>query len=199
MLPILKEHKEKFQMLGMAVLLYCIWHFGYELYLAKETRFDWTINRVLGMQTATWFTIFGGYDARVVNYSIYPHLMYLNALPIISIDTPCNGFPMIYLFCSFIIIYPAPLQRKIVFLLTGATMIYVLNLIRIITLSYISIYMEDYFYFNHKYAFQIIVYMTIISLWVYWVTYGSDKRVSWATGFLDFVKFKFVSKLLQAI
>jgi exosortase family protein XrtF len=199
MFTILKDNKEKVQMLLAAVLLYCLWHFGYEMYLAKETRFDWILNRVLGMQTATWFTVFGAYDARVVNYSIYPHLMYLNGLPIISIDTPCNGLPMMYLFLSFIVVYPGPWKRKLAFILTGVAIIYILNLFRIIALSYISIYMKDYFYFNHKYAFQIIVYTVIILLWMYWIVYGRDRSIGWAKGFMDFIRFKFVSRLLQII
>jgi len=160
MLNILKNHKEKIQLVLGAVLLYGLWHFGYEEYLAKnlgETGLDWNFNRAIAWQTAAWFALFG-YDIKVTSFQIYPHLMYLNGEPIISIDTPCNGIPMLYLFGSFVLVYPGPWKRKLVFIPAGLMVIHGLNLFRIIALSYISIYSSDYFYFNHKYLFQIIVY-----------------------------------------
>jgi len=199
MLPILKANQEKIQFILGLVLLYGLWHFGYESYLAKHTQFDWKLNRIIGLQVSSWFTIFGGYDTRVISYSIYPHLMYLNALPIISIDTPCNGFPMIYLFCAFILVYPGPWRRKLVFCLSGIFILHTLNLVRIIALSYHSIYSSDYFYFNHKYLFQIIVYGTIFTLWAYWLSFGKDNSIGWLKGITAFVQFKFISRLLKAI
>jgi exosortase family protein XrtF len=201
MLNILKNHKEKIQMVLGAVLLYGLWHFGYEEYLAKnlgETGLDWNFNRGLAWQTAAWFAMFG-YDANVTSFQIYPHLMYLNGEAIISIDTPCNGIPMLYLFGSFVLVYPGPWKRKLVFIPAGMMVIHGLNLIRIIALSYISIYSSDYFYFNHKYLFQIIVYGLILSLWFYWILYGQDLKTGWVQGLKDFIRLRFFSRLSQII
>jgi exosortase family protein XrtF len=201
MFKILNQHKDKIQMLAMAVALYGLWHFGYEQYLALdkgETGLDWKINRVLGHETALWFSLFG-YKAEVMAYQIYPHLVFLDKLPIISIDTPCNALPMMYLFGSFILVYPGDWKRKAVFLVFGVLFIHVLNMIRIIILSYISIYSPDYFHFNHKYLFQIIVYGVTVTLWFYWVLYGYDPKTSWIQGIREFVSFRFVKKLNQLI
>jgi exosortase family protein XrtF len=191
------QHKDKINMLLSALILYAFWHFGYEEFLAKNvssTGIDWNFNRLLGYETAAWFSLFG-YQTKVITYQIYPHLMYLNNNPIISIDTPCNGLPMLYLFASFIIAYPGTVKRKLIFIPSGLLIIHVLNILRIIFLSYISIYYSDYFYFNHKYAFQIIVYGVVISMWFYWILYGNDPEIKWVAGIKDFVRFRFFSRL----
>jgi len=201
MLQILKLHKDKIQLVFGGLALYALWHFGYENYLALdrgETGLDWHINRFLGLETATWFSMFG-YETKVVNFQIYPHLMYLDNLPIISIDTACNGLPMLYLFSAFVLIYPGTWKRKAIFIPAGLLIIHLLNVVRIISLSYISIYSPDYFYFNHKYLFQIIVYALVITLWFFWVLYGRDPKVSWLQGFKEFVTLKFFKKLGQLI
>jgi exosortase family protein XrtF len=201
MLNNLMRHKEKIQMVLLAFLLVGLWHFGYENYLAKnvsESGLDWNFNRMLTWQTAAWFSLIG-YEAKVITFKIYPHLMYLDGAPIISVDTPCNGIPMLYLFASFILIYPGPLKRKLVFIPIGLLAIHSINVIRIILLSYISIYSSDYFYFNHKYLFQIIVYGLIISMWFYWVLYGQDIKTGWIQGLKDFIRLRFFSKLSQLI
>ena len=201
MLQFYKTHSDKINMVLSAILLYSAWHFGYEEFLAKNTTssgIDWNLNRLLGYETAAWFSLFG-YDAKVITYQIYPHLMYLDNKPIISIDTPCNGLPMLYLFASFVIAYPGTVKRKLTFITAGILIIHVLNIIRIIVLSYISIYYADYFYFNHKYAFQIIVYTVVIAMWFYWVLYGNDPKTKWLAGIKDFICFRFIGRLNQLI
>jgi exosortase family protein XrtF len=195
------QHKEKIGMLVGAMLLFALWHFGYEGYLAKDlsdSSFNWQFNRMLTNQTGFWFALLG-YEVKVTSFQIYPHLMYLNGDPIISVDTPCNGLPMLYLFASFILVYPGPWKRKLIFIPAGLIIIHGINLIRIILLSYISLYSSDYFYFNHKYLFQIIVYGLVISMWLYWILYGQDLKISWFQGLKDFIRLRFFSRLSQFI
>jgi len=201
MLQIIKLHKDKIQLVVGSLALFCLWFYGYENFLALDktnTGLDWQINRFLGLETAAWFSLFG-YEAKVITYSIYPHLMYLDSLPIMSIDTPCNGLPILYLFAAFILVYPGTWKRKAVFIPVGLLVIHVLNMIRIISLSYISIYSPDYFDFNHKYLFQIIVYSLVFTLWFFWILYGRDPKMAWIQGFKEFVTLKFLKKLGQLI
>ena len=196
-----QKHKEKIVLVAGGLALYALWIFGYEGYLAKNTTptgLDWNLNRLLALATGGWFSLFGQL-ATVETFSIYPHLLFLNGQPIISVDTPCNALPMMYLFASFVLVYPGSWKRKALFIPAGVLFINLLNLVRIIALSYVSIYMEDYFYFNHKYAFQIAVYTLVISLWLYWAFYGHDQRVSWMEGIRDFVRFRFFQRLGQLI
>lgn len=195
------QHKDKLILIAGGLALYALWVFGYEGFLAKNTSssgLDWNLNRLLAWTTGGWFWILGNTPS-VQTYSIYPHLLYLNGEPIISVDTPCNALPMMYLFASFILVYPGSWKRKALFIPVGVLFIHLLNLVRIIALAYISIYMEDYFYFNHKYAFQIAVYGLVISLWIFWALYGHDQRVRLVDGIRDFVRFRFVQRLGQLI
>jgi len=189
-----KENLFLIQFFGGGLLCYAIWYLGYENYLAPAGDFDWAFNRSIANQVAAYFSLWG-YEAKVVSYQIYPHLMYLNNEPIMSVDTPCNGLPMIYLFSSFILVYAGPWKRKFGFIAFGVFTIHLLNIIRIIGLSYISIYSPDYFYFNHKYMFQIIVYSVILSFWLYWILYGQEEKTSLKSGIRQFITLKFLSNL----
>jgi exosortase/archaeosortase family protein len=199
MLQIIKANREKIQFFLGIILLYCIWHFGYEIFLSKHTDFNWKFNRIIGLQVSSWFTIFGGYETKVINLGIRPHLVFINDIPLVSIDTPCNGFPMIYLFCAFIMVYPAPWRRKLIFSIVGIFILHCLNLARIIGLSYNTLYSSEYFEFNHKVLFQIVVYSAIFSMWAYWLAYGRDNTIGWTKGIIEFIKLKFFTKLLKAI
>lgn len=196
MKSLLKEYRFVLQFFGGSLLFYSFWLLVYENYLQPLGSFDWVLNRAIANQVAFYFSI-TGYTAKVVNFQIYPHLMYLDGEPIMSVDTPCNGLPMIYLFSSFIIIYSGPVLRKLAFVAFGIGVIHLLNLVRIIGLSYISIYSPDYFHFNHKYLFQIIVYSAIFSLWLFWILYGQNNNKPVKEGIKDFFALKFLPSFKQ--
>lgn len=179
------------QFIGGSLFFYLLWEIGYVHFLKPDGTFDWYLNRGLALQDAWYFSLWG-FKTKVVNFSIYPHLIYLDGEPNLSVDTPCNGLPMMYLFSAFIAVYQGPLKRKIGIILFGVFTLYLLNMVRIIALSYISLLLPDYFYFNHKYAFQIIVYSYIGVLWVFWVFYGSNASISLKTGMKAFTSMSYV-------
>jgi exosortase family protein XrtF len=184
-----------------ALLLFGLWHFGYKNYLylnQSESGLDWKVNRSLAHQTAAWFNL-NGYETRVYADKTAPHIMDLNGRKAITIDTPCNGIPMMFLYVAFIFVYPGSLSRKLWFSLVGLVMLHLLNLARIIGLSYLSYYAPGYFEINHKFLFQILVYAVTISIWLFFVMYGFDRNVRLKEAFRDFFSFRFFQRFSQII
>jgi exosortase family protein XrtF len=193
--------KDKIRVLAGALLLFVVWQFGYKNYLYQnqsESGLDWRLNRSLGEQTAFWFNMIG-LKARVYADSTAPHIVSLNHIRVISIDTPCNGIPMMFLYAAFILVYPGSWRRKTWFVLGGLVFLHILNLCRIIGLSYLSYYAPGLFEFNHKFLFQIVVYSVTISIWLFYILYGSDEKIRIREGIREFFSFKVFNRITQII
>jgi exosortase family protein XrtF len=193
--------KEKIIPLLAAVLLFAVWQFGYKNYLylnQSESGLDWKINRSLTHQTAAWFR-FTGFETRVYADQTGPHLIDLNGRKSISIDTPCNGLPMMFLYMAFILVYPGSWKRKIFFSLAGLGILHFLNLGRIIGLTYLSYYAPGYFEINHKFIFQALVYSVTIAIWIFFVLYGNDKNYRLSLAFRDFFSARVFQRFSQII
>jgi exosortase family protein XrtF len=197
----MNQLKEKIGVLAGALILFAVWQFGYKNYLYQnqsESGLDWRLNRSLGEQTAFWFNM-TGLKARVYANSTAPHIVSLNHIRVISIDTPCNGIPMMFLYAAFILVYPGSWRRKTWFVLGGLVFLHILNLCRIIGLSYLSYYAPGQFEFNHKYLFQIVVYSATISIWLFFILYGFDEKVKIREGIREFFSVKVFNRVSQII
>jgi len=193
--------KEKAGAVLGALLLFAVWQFGYKnfLYLNQsESGLDWKVNRSLAHQTAAWFQL-AGFETRVYADKTAPHIMDLNGRKSITIDTPCNGIPMMFLYVAFILVYPGSWSRKLWFSGLGLVILHLLNLSRIIGLSYLSYYAPGYFEVNHKFLFQILVYAVTISIWLFFVLYGFDRNIQLKQGFRDFFSFRVFNRFSQII
>ena len=193
--------KEKIIVVVSALLLYGIWELGYKnhLYLNQDkSGLDWNVNRSLAHQTAAWFEI-AGFKTRVYADKTAPHILDLNKRKVITIDTPCNGIPMMYLFAAFILVYPGFWKRKIGFIAAGLILLHLLNLTRIIALGYLSYYAPGYFEINHKFLFQIVVYSVTISIWFFFILYGFDEKYQLKNAIRDFLSPRVVKRFAQII
>jgi exosortase/archaeosortase family protein len=62
------------------------------------------------------------------------------------------------------------------FIPLGIVLIYCLNVLRIIGLSFNKYYDYQSADFNHHYTFTVIVYAGIFALWMWWATRGAASR-----------------------
>ncbi|ADF51020.1 membrane protein [Zunongwangia profunda SM-A87] len=81
----------------------------------------------------------------------------------------CNSISVIILFTSFILSFFAKKRTTFFYILAGSVFIYAMNLIRIALLT-IAIYKyPEYTSLMHDIVFPLIIYGTVIILWVFWV------------------------------
>ncbi|HVS97495.1 MAG TPA: archaeosortase/exosortase family protein [Puia sp.] len=84
---------------------------------------------------------------------------------VLSIADACNGLEVIVLYAGLILCLPSGWRRKAVFILSGAVLIEVLNVIRCAGLVLVYEYHPEYLDFSHHYLFTFVVYAFIFWLW----------------------------------
>lgn len=115
-----------------------------------------------------------GYDCHVSGRNIHIE----NSLGVI-VANACIGWYLMALFIGFLLIYPSPVKHKLWFIPAGLVIINLLNIIRITTLTIISYTSHQYLAMNHTYIFQIVVYLFIFMMWMFWIVkYGKGKNVN---------------------
>ena len=99
-----------------------------------------------------------------LNYEIY-----INDVQSLYIGNGCNGLMVTVLYICFIIAYPGRWKPKLLFIIMGTLLLYVLNVIRIIMLTFDFLFDRDLFEFNHKYTYTFILYSVVFLCWMSWV------------------------------
>lgn len=153
--------------------LYLLWFLGYEHYLAADGRLDAVLTQNLAAVSVAGLRLLG-YDA-TLSGGAHP-LISLAGRPMVFIWHPCNGLVLYALFSGFIIAFPGPIRRKLWFIPLGLFLIYSLNVLRVIGLSFNNYYDYQSTDFNHHYTFTAIVYAGIFALWMWWATRGAISR-----------------------
>lgn len=151
------------------ILLYVGWYIFYQFVLVPGGAFDfWLTQRVTAHSVGVLNLISADHFGIFVN----PHgkcSILRENLKVISVNHACNGQVLYPVFISFIIVTKGSWRNKLLMVLLGSLVIYIVNLIRVISLVYVRIYFPKYLDFNHKYTFVIFVYSVIFALWVFWV------------------------------
>ncbi len=87
--------------------------------------------------------------------------------PLIGIASACNGVELFALFLGFLFAFGG--RKKIFsFLIFGLSSIYLINLIRIIVIAWVTMFDKQQADFHHHYTFMFIVYGYILWLWHRW-------------------------------
>lgn len=86
----------------------------------------------------------------------------------IRIIEGCNAISVIILFVSFVIAFSGKLKTTLLFILFGAVLIYILNVVRIALLTILLFYYPEQEHFLHGVLFPLIIYGVVFLLWVIW-------------------------------
>ena len=106
------------------------------------------------------------------------NLVAVNGIPRVHIENGCNGLTLLALFAGFILAYPGSWKKKAWFIPLGLVIVYLVNLGRVMLLTYNHVRYNESFDFNHKYTFLIAVYACIFGLWMVWINKLSDFSAS---------------------
>ncbi len=85
---------------------------------------------------------------------------------VLIIADVCNGLELIALYIGFIICMPAQVSRKLIFIIGGTMLIYIVNILRCAALVQIYLHYPQYLDFSHHYLFTTIIYVFIFLLWL---------------------------------
>ena len=148
------------------VTIYLVWYLIYELWLLPDGRLDHALSVNIASITAGILSAFGE------DVFLYERVVGIVGAAGVEIVDGCNGISAIGLFLGFIFAYPGRWVPRISFSLFGIGLIYLVNIARIIVLSYTQLYWPRAFSFTHDYSTTAIFYIVIFLLWMIWVNTG---------------------------
>lgn len=76
--------------------------------------------------------------------------------------------PMVILLCA-VVAYPSQIRQKLACIAIGLPVLFLLNLVRTITLYYVGVYIPDFFEIAHFVVWQSAMILAVIALWLFWV------------------------------
>lgn len=156
---------------------YTAWSILYIYILQPYHIIDAALTRNLGTLTASLVQfILPNYSVKVVHDTLSSSLFINGDLNIFILDG-CNGFELYVLYVGFILCFPFKNKSTIAYIALGLISIFLLNLLRCTTLSYLKFHEVTYFNIIHHYIFTIVVYSFICALWYKYLT-GNLRKAS---------------------
>lgn len=167
-----------------AVILFVGWMVAYHGFIKPDGRAnEWLTTKVV-QGTKMGLNLLG--------YDVTPNLniddpkadkyVFIDGQPVVLVDDPCNGLELIALFIGFLLCFPGPWKYKLIVMPIGSMIVFLINIIREITLALNYKYFQQTFDFNHKYTYVFIVYLIIFLMWRFWLNRYSSigKKIQYA-------------------
>lgn len=149
-------------------VIYILWYIVYELWILPNGYIDEPLSRNIAAVSAGILSFFGE------SIFLYERVVGITGAPGVEIIDGCNGIAAIGLFLGFIFAYPGKWIPRILFSFFGIGIIYIVNVLRIVTLSYVQVYYPSAFDFTHDYSTTAIFYIVIFILWIIWANYSES-------------------------
>ena len=146
--------------------IYLVWYIVYELWILPNGYIDEPLSKNIASVSAGILAFF---NQDVFQYA---RVVGISGAAGVEIVDGCNGIAAIGLFLGFIIAYPGAWMPRIYFSIFGIAVIYLVNVIRIVSLCLTQVYWPQAFNFTHDYSTTAIFYIVIFILWMIWANYG---------------------------
>ena len=155
--------------LGSYFLLSVLYN-AYLIFSETQTEFypDFFTN-IVSRQSAAIMEFFGYSIKLQTQASESAVQVFVEDVFLVRVVEGCNSISVIILFVSFILSFFAKKRTTFFYILVGSVFIYTINLIRIALIT-IGIYeYPQYSSLMHDIVFPLIIYGTVIILWIFWV------------------------------
>ena len=87
----------------------------------------------------------------------------------VLIRNNCNAAYEMGLYAAATLAYPAPVSRRTTGVLFGVVVLYVVNLIRVLSLLYTGYLLPGFFEAAHVYVWQVLFLVVVAALWLSWI------------------------------
>jgi exosortase family protein XrtF len=158
----------------LTLLFYLVWLFFYQFFLLPKTFFDEYLIHSLAIVSGALLQFFGFN----VSYNLGPfyHTLKIDYSSGVWISPNCDGLSVVAVFVIVLLSFPGERKRLLYFIPSGAVVIELVNVFRIVCLSIIYRYYPAWLKFNHDYTFTMVVYGVVIWLWWWWFTRYSNRQ-----------------------
>ena len=87
---------------------------------------------------------------------------------LVAIQNNCNAIYEMALFISAVLAFPATWRERAWGALLGSVSLYIVNLIRVLSLIYVGSHFRQYFQLSHIYLWQSLFIVFALVLWTFW-------------------------------
>lgn len=146
--------------------------FLYSGYLTFSTGYETTLDPItyLVANQSVVLLEFAGYSAEVVENETGSQIkLIVEGRYLAHIIEGCNAMSIIILFIAFVLAFAQTFKKTALFILLGAAVIYVANIIRIAILAIALIKYPAYQTILHGVIFPGMIYGMVFLLWMLWV------------------------------
>lgn len=95
----------------------------------------------------------------------------------ISVKRGCDAIEAMALFASAVLAFPAHWKNKLIGFFGGLILLFLLNIVRIVSLFLTGIYYPKAFDMMHVEIWQVVFIFTAIGLWLFWIQKSSKRKV----------------------
>lgn len=179
MKELIKKYKSVIRFIITFLSVYILLSVAYKLYLdysdGAEYYPDYLTNTVAKQTKELLVTV--GYETGIERHADEPSMKLIIRNKFVArVVEGCNSISVIILFISFIVAFSGRFRTTLFYLLAGSTLIYIVNLIRIVILS-IGLYHYPWRReILHTVIFPAIIYGMVFVLWMFWVNRFSNLK-----------------------
>jgi exosortase H (IPTLxxWG-CTERM-specific) len=87
----------------------------------------------------------------------------------ISIEAGCNGIEAALILIAAMLAFPAPWKSRVVGIAIGLAAVQALNIVRVVSLFYIGEWSPRAFEWAHLYAWQALIMLDVLVVWLVWI------------------------------
>ncbi len=95
----------------------------------------------------------------------------------ISVERGCDAIEAMALFAAALLAFPARWKHKLIGFFAGLSVMFLLNIIRIVSLFLTGIYYPKAFELMHVEIWQVVFIFVAIGLWLLWIQKSSKTKV----------------------
>jgi exosortase family protein XrtF len=153
------------------IIIYLVLLFAYQFYLNyfKNSAID-PFSKWVASQSSFCTNSLGYKTELVDDARIHTTWFYVNNNYISRMVEGCNAISIMILFVAFIFVFYKGV-KTFLFTTAGLAIIHIMNVLRIALLNIILVKFPQYDHIAHEYLFPVIIYGTIVILWLVWVKY----------------------------
>ena len=144
----------------------------YEFILYPDGRID----QFLAVSVASltqYILVFFGWEISVLN-----RLIVIEGYRGVEVLNECNALTLMSLYSGFIIAVQGPAQKRILYIINGILIIYVLNVFRIMAFSLATVYFQHHWDTFHEFSSFIFFYPAILGIWYKWTLLNEENTQS---------------------
>ena len=94
-----------------------------------------------------------------------------------NVNESCSGFKQMWQVLVLFLFFPGPWKHKLWYIPAGMFAMFLVNIFRIVGLSFAMIYLPHHWDFIHLWILRPVYYLVLFILWVIWVErFGGMKR-----------------------